>query len=525
MKSTEFSKDLYLSKSTYCSGIQCSKMLWMKKYKKEEFDESTLDMTVLEAGSQIGDLAMGYFGPFKEIPFGSIPDMIKATEEELKKGTEVICEASFEYQGLFCSVDILINHGNNTVEFYEVKSSKEDDDIKEVYYNDIAYQYYVLTHLGFTVKTANLMRISRTYIRHGDIDLKQLFAVDDVTDIVRGMQDDIHKNIVILADYMANHDKEHEPDTPLSIGCFKPYSCGFFKYCSRRLPCPNLFSIAGNGFNKTRQAEAYDKGIVTFEDVMENCRLTAKQKLQVTHELDKDLAPYIDKKKIKQFLDTLSYPLYFLDFETVMDGVPRFDNSAPYAQIPFQYSLHYINEPGGTIYHKQYLARPGYDPRRELAEQLCKDIPLNVCTTAYHMQFEKGRIKELAELFPDLYDHLMNIHKHLKDLEEPFRKGYYYKREFKGLSSIKVVLPGLFPDDPEMDYRNLEGVHNGGDAIAAYRAMSEMTDQKEIEKKREQLLKYCYKDTYALVGLLYKLYEAVGIDGYLDMNTEHIIEE
>ena len=525
MKSTEFSKDLYLSKSRYCSGIQCAKMLWMKKYKKEEFDESTLDMTVLEAGSQIGDLAMGYFGHFKEIPFGGIPDMIKATEEELKKGTEVICEASFEYQGLFCSVDILINHGNNTVELYEVKSSKEDDNIREVYYNDIAYQFYVLTHLGFTVKTANLMRISRTYIRHGDIDLKQLFVVDDVTDTVRRMQDDLHKSIIILADYMANHDEEHEPDTPLSIGCFKPYSCGFFKYCSRHLPCPNLFNIAGNGFNKTKQVEACNKGIVTFEDVKDNCRLTAKQMLQVTHELDKDLAPYIDKKKIKQFLDTLSYPLYFLDFETVMDGVPRFDNSAPYAQIPFQYSLHYINEPGGTIYHKQYLAWPGYDPRRELAEQLCKDIPLNVCTTAYSMQFEKGRIKELAELFPDLYDHLMNIHRNLKDLEEPFRKGYYYKREFKGRSSIKVVLPGLFPDDPEMDYKNLEGVHNGGDAIAAYRAMSEMTDHKEIEKKREQLLKYCYKDTYAMVGLLYKLYEVVGITDYLDMDSKHIVEK
>lgn len=526
--SNSFSKDLYLSKSRYCSGIQCPKMLWMKKYKKEEFDESTLNQTILDAGSQIGDLAMGYFGSFKEVPFGSLPDMIKATKEELEKGTGVICEASFEYQGLFCSVDILINHGNNTVEFYEVKSSKEDDDIKEVYYNDIAYQYYVLTHLGFTVKTANLMRISKTYIRHGDIDLKQLFAVDDVTDTVLEMQSDLHDNIVFLSDYMATHDKDHEPDTPLSIGCFRPYPCGFFKYCSRNLPCPNVFNVAGvfgKGFNKKQQAEAYNKGIVTFEDVKDNCRLTAKQMLQITYELDKDLAPYINEKKIKQFLDTLSYPLFFLDFETVMEGVPRFDNSAPYSQIPFQYSLHYINEPGGTIYHKQYLAWPGYDPRRELAEQLCKDIPLNVCTTAYHMQFEKGRIKEMAELFPDLYDHLMNIHDHIKDLEDPFRQGHYYKREFKGRSSIKVVLPGLFPEDPEMDYRNLEGVHNGGDAIAAYRAMSEMTDQKEIERKRDQLLKYCYKDTYAMVGLLYKLYEAVGITDYLDMNPERIIEE
>ena len=528
MKGPGFSKDLYLSKSRYCSGVQCPKMLWMKKYRNDDFDKSVLNTTIIEAGNQIGDLAMGYFGPFTEIPFGNLPDMKKATAAEIEKGTHVICEASFEYDGLFCSVDILINHGDNEIDFYEVKSSKEHDDIKEVYYNDIAYQYYLLTKMGFKVRTANLMRISGTYVRHGDIDIRQLFVFDDVTSTVQGMQNIIHDNIVFLTKYMRDHGKDNEPCTPLSAGCFKPYPCGFFKYCSRNLPSPNVFDVGGvfgKGFNKTQQLDAYKDGKVSFEDIKDNRQLTAKQRLQVQHELNKDEKPYINERNIKRFLDNLTYPLYFLDFETVMDGVPRFDNSSPYAQIPFQYSLHYINEPGGTIYHKQYLAWPGYDPRRELAEQLCKDIPLDVCTTAYHMQFEKGRISELASMFPDLSDHLMNIYKNIKDLEDPFRKGDYYKREFVGRSSIKVVLPGLFPDDPEMDYHNLEGVHNGGDAIAAYRAMSEMTDKAEIERTRDQLLKYCYKDTYAMVGLLYKLYEAVGITDYLNLDTSLIIEQ
>ena len=528
MTESVFSKDLYLSKSRYCSGVQCPKMLWMKKYRKDEFDDSVLNKSILEAGSQIGDLAMGYLGGYTEIPFSSnLKDMMRDTEAEIKKGTKVICEASFEYNSLFCSVDILINHGNNEIEFYEVKSSKEHSDIKEVYYNDIAYQYYVLTHLGFKIRTANLMRISSSYVRHGDIDIKQLFKNDDVTRIVVGMQDVIHENIVFMSDYLQKHGKNNEPDTPLSCGCFKPYPCGFFKYCSRNLPKPNVFNVGGvfgKGFNKTQQVEAYSKGQVSFEDIKNNKQLTAKQRLQVQHELNKDEKPYINEKNIRKFLNTLTYPLYFLDFETVMDGVPRFDNSSPYSQIPFQYSLHFVNEPGVTIYHKQYLAWPGYDPRRELAEQLCKDIPLNVCTTAYHMQFEKSRISELADLFPDLHDHLMNIHAHIKDLEDPFRKGDYYKREFVGRSSIKVVLPGLFPDDPEMDYRNLEGVHNGSDAINAYRAMSEMSDKNEIIRTRDQLLKYCYKDTYAMVGLLYKLYEAVGLKNYLNMDTSQIIE-
>ena len=54
------------------------------------------------------------------------------------------------------------------------------------------------------------------------------------------------------------------------------------------------------------------------------------------------------------------------------------------------------------------------DPRRKLAESLVKDIPLDVCTLAYNMKFEKGVIKRLAELYPDLANHLMNIHDNIK---------------------------------------------------------------------------------------------------------------
>ena len=57
--------------------------------------------------------------------------------------------------------------------------------------------------------------------------------------------------------------------------------------------------------------------------------------------------------------------------------------------------------------HREFLGISGEDPRRALAEQLCKDIPLNVCTTAYNKAFECTRLKELAEAFPDLASHLL----------------------------------------------------------------------------------------------------------------------
>ena len=89
---------------------------------------------------------------------------------------------------------------------------------------------------------------------------------------------------------------------------------------------------------------------------------------------------------------------------------------------------------------------------------------MNVCVTAYNKAFECTRLKELAETFPDLAEHLLNIRSNIVDLLVPFQSGYYYNRAMGGSFSIKSVLPAIFPDDPELDYHNLEGVHNGGEA-------------------------------------------------------------
>ena len=125
------------------------------------------------------------------------------------------------------------------------------------------------------------------------------------------------------------------------------------------------------------------------------------------------------------------------------------------------------------------------------------------------MGFEKGRIKALAALYPDLADHLMNIHDHIQDLMIPFRERWYYTRAMQGAYSVKLVLPALFPDDPTLDYHNLEGVHNGGEAMDTFKKMATM-ELEELEIWRQHLLKYCGLDTYAMVKVWEKLSEAVG---------------
>ena len=228
--------------------------------------------------------------------------------------------------------------------------------------------------------------------------------------------------------------------------------------------------------------------------------------MQILYE-ENDLEDFIDKDKIKEFLNTLSYPLYFLDFETYQMPIPLYDNVSPYEQISFQYSLHYMNNDNHLL-HKEFLADAGMDPRRELALRLIKDIPLNVCVLAYNMSFEKNVIKRLANIYPDLSNHLMNIHDNIKDLMIPFKNRYYYNKDMHGSYSIKYVLPALFPDDESLNYHNLDLIHNGSEAMNSFRALENM-DKEESEYTRKRLLEYCKLDTYAMVKIYQKLKEVV----------------
>ena len=488
-----------LSKSRYCNAVQCPKMLWLKTYMPEEFDDSCMNEAVLQTGNEVGDLAMGIFGEYTEVPFGDLKEMMRITEELILQKTPVICEASFSFDGLFCSVDILRNLGRNRVELYEVKSSTS---LHEIYLEDVSYQAMVLTKLGYHVTRACLIHLNKEYVRLGDLDLNELFTTEDLTDIARSRQGIVEEKIAFLKAYMR---KRKEPDQPIGVHCFTPYACGFFSHCTKELPKPNVFDLRNTQLNT--RIRYYEQGLISFADLQSCGNLKKNPAMQVKYELE-DLPDLIQKPAIQQFLDTITYPLYYLDFETFQPAIPLYDCCSPYDQIPFQYSLHYQKKKNGKLYHREYLAKPHEDPRRGLAEQLCRDIPEDVCVLAYNMAFEKARIKEMAGLFPDLAPHLMSIFNNMKDLMIPFQQRAWYNRAMQGSYSIKYVLPALYPDDPELDYHSLEGVHNGHEASDAFKQMHSM-DADTLQEYRRYLLKYCELDTYAMVKLLNRLYEAV----------------
>lgn len=487
-----------LSKSKYTQGIVCEKKLWLSCYKNEE-SEDTGNSSILDNGTKIGELARNLFGKYILIKFDSnFQNMLTETNTYLNNKPNIICEASFSYDGNFCSVDILKND-NDGVEIYEVKSSTE---INDIYIDDISYQTWILKKCGLNVKKSFIIYVNNKYIKNGEFDIKQFFKIEDVSNLIDLKV--VEKNI---KEFKKIINQKTEPKIDLSLACHKPYDCPFFKYCTKKLPKPNVFDIGWN-VHFDKKIDMYRRHNISFEEIFNNETVNKKATEQIKFALN-NTKPKINKESIKELLNSFTYPLYFLDFESFQPCIPTIDGTRPNQQICFQYSLHYYLKENGKLYHKEYLSDDyNGNPMYGLCEKLCEDIPINSCVVVYNKGFECTRLTEMANLFPEFKEHLLNIRDNIVDLMTPFINQDYYIKEFGGRWSIKVVLPALFPNDSSLDYHNLEQVHKGDEASNAFLSLPSMPKEEQIIL-RDNMLKYCKLDTYAMIKIYEKLKEVI----------------
>ena len=485
--------NLSLSKSSFIRGLQCHKSLYLYKHQPELRDEiSALQQALFQSGTDVGIYAQKLFPGGVAIPFGkgTLSKQLSLTKSEIEKGTNTLYEAAFVHDNVFVKVDIL-HKGKMGWELYEVKSSTGE---KDVYLDDVAIQYYVLKGAGLPVSKAFLVHINNKYVRKGKIDVKKLFEIIDCTKRVKNKQDSVKKEL-------AKQKKMLEGDIPeIDIGkyCSAPYNCDFQGHCWQHIPENSIFDLRGHGVNKF---DLYKQGIVHLKDVPADS-LNRNQGIQANATLKKKNV--IDKDKIKKFIESLWYPLYFLDFETFDCAIPPYDNLRPYQKVPFQYSLDYLEKKGGKIGHYEYLAPPNTDPREEIITRLIKEIPQDACVLAYNMSFEKGVLKQLAEWFPKYKGKIDRIISNIRDLAAPFRSKDYYHYKMNGSFSMKIVLPILVP---ELSYDDMD-ICEGGMASEAYLKMCQSPDSTENEQIRKALLEYCGLDTLGMVRILEKLGKA-----------------
>ena len=495
-----------LSKTLYVKGKNCEKLLWLNKHNKAVLTPPNADTKArLDQGNAVGGLACSLFPGGREIPFDgkTFNQKIALTREWLRMDIETIFEATFEFDGVLVMVDCLDrSSGGGWFIVHEVKSSTH---VKDSYVQDAALQFYVLRNLGYFVYKIYITILNADYIRGDDLDVEQMFTHVDVTDDVIALQDDIPYYLDRFREILEN---TNEPDVDIGAHCKKPYPCDAIDYCwkqQRSIPEYSVFNVFPMG-RGSKAIQLYQDGVIAVENIPDDMNLTANQQSKVDRW--KAYKTVVDKEAIKNFVRSISYPIYHFDFETMGPAIPEFKGVKPYGKYPFQYSLH-IEQEDGSLEHKEYLATPGKDPREEIAKRMVEDMPRDACVMAYNISFEKSIIRTLADNCPVYADHLMNIHDNFIDLALPFQKGYYWKPEMQGHYGLKYVLPAIVPEMKDA-YPNLDGVHNGGDAMRMFTELGRATNPNEIVKIKTALLEYCKLDTYAMVMILRSLRELVG---------------
>jgi len=492
------SNNPFISKSKYLSGLQCNKLLWYYYNAKDEIPEVDAGtQAIFNQGTLVGKYAQQLFPGGVEIKAEhyEIDKILKETQEALKL-RKPLFEAGFKYKNAFARVDILNPVAQDSWDIIEVKSSTE---VKEVNYHDLALQWYTYQGAGLHVKRCHILHINNEYIRTGDVNPNKLFASEDVTKDVKKLLPDIEIRLEAMARVIA---AKKCPEISIGLHCNDPYSCPLQEKCFELLPTHNPLTLYY--FKKGKAFELINDGVTDILKIDDSIELSDKQKIQIQSLRSKK--EYIDKEGIRSFLETLEYPLYYLDFETIGTAIPLFDDVRPYQQIPFQFSLHFQESPKSKLEHKSYLADGKEDPRPELLKLLKMYLGNEGSIITYNASFEKGRLNESTKVFTSYNEWNQKIQDRIIDLLDPFKAFYYYKYKQEGSASLKSVLPALIGKG----YEGME-IADGGTASNEYLRVTfgEDVTEKEKNKVRNNLEEYCGLDTYAMVEIIEKLRKLV----------------
>jgi hypothetical protein len=487
-----------LSKSSYMRGRQCPKALFLVKHRRELLPAvDPARQMIFDTGTDVGRLAWQRYPGGVDLSAQDHRDhgpAIAATAAALRTAN-VLYEAAFQHAEVLSVMDILVRTATGW-EAIEVKSSAS---VKEPYLEDAALQYHVITSCGVPLERISILYIDTRYVRQGELDVQQLFGLQDITREVLSRQEAVKGTIAALKTMLEDG---REPEQTIGPHCNSPYPCDFKAYCWKDIPAPSVLDLAGRG-GAELGFDLFSRGIVRLEDIPPDEALNERQLHQVA--VHRSGLPSVDAGRISQFLQTLQYPVHCLDFETFAPAIPLFPGCRPYQQLPFQYSLHRIDAPGSEPVHVGFLAEAGPDPRRAFLEQLLAHIGPQGTILAYNRSFEAGVLQDLGRLFPEHAAAVEGLLQRMVDLALPFQKQWYLHPVMQGRYSIKVVLPAVAPGFSHGDLV----VQDGRAAGALFtRLMNATTTTTGTDVLRQHLWDYCTMDTLAMVKLLEALQKA-----------------
>ncbi len=479
-----------LTKSGYLAALQCRRRLWLSAHAPERAaPRDAVAQAVREEGREIGLAARALF-PGGVVVAASAFDQAVARTCELLADERVpaLFEAAFEHGRVRVRADIVERLAGGGFGLREVKAAAN---LRQEHHDDLVIQLQVLRDSGLDVRSVELVYVNDAYERGaGEIDWARFFARRDVTEDVEFLVQDLEKQV---PDLLGLLDAGEEPRVEPSPHCRRPHVCPFLASCRAEQPDDWIGELPG--LRATRFHALRARGVQRIPELRDDAPLDGRQRRAVeAHRRDDGIAT---APELPELLEGAGPPSAYLDFETCAPAIPVFPGTRPFQVIPFQWSLHRLDA-AGALEHSEFLADGRGDPRPEFAARLLGALGGDDTPVLVYSGFEAAVIADLEESLHEFADDLAALRGRLFDLLPVVRAGVY-ARAFAGSFSLKRVGTGLVPG---FGYDDLGAVRNGGEAaLALMRLLQGPRDADERERLRASLLRYCARDTEALVAV------------------------
>ncbi len=220
--------DYILSKSTYIRALQCTKSLYLNKFRPYLRDKlSEEQLAKFARGHVVGKVAQQLFPGGIEVPRPGKSSALK-TQKLIEDGATILYEACFIHNEVIIAIDILIKDqkGWNA---YEVKSSYV---LSETYYNDAALQYGVIVGSGIELISFNLVNRNPELEIPMDVFDPQGYIFTNVTEFCSSQTSEIESRVQNYKEVLT---LEKSPAIQPGLQCMKPYPCDFRGVCWKKL--------------------------------------------------------------------------------------------------------------------------------------------------------------------------------------------------------------------------------------------------------------------------------------------------
>jgi hypothetical protein len=436
-----------LSKSRFLAGLQCPKRLWLQAHRPLPFAEGAAETAKREGRAEI-------------------------VRQARARSPGAAFDAPFQFAGVRVTADVLREDADG----FALEVVKASTRVKGAHVPEVALKAAVLRGAGVPLARAGVLHLDADYVLdEGGLDPARLFRFVEV-----GTELDVEG----LADGMRGTLQAGEPDVAPGAHCFRPHTCPFTDVC---IAPPGPFDL-----RRVPQGEALAKalGVGDARRVPPDASLKELQRRAIdclVHGRE-HVGP-----GLRDALEGVAFPLGFLDFEMCQPPVPRYVGTRVYQALPTQWSLH-VQGPDGSLAHRAFLHDADSDPREPFAVSLL-DALAGVGSVVVYSPYEAMHVRALAAQLPRYGAALLALTDRFVDLLAIVREHYYHPA-FDGSFSIKRVLPALVP---ALAYDDLE-IRDGNAAALLYlRTVDATVPPEERAALRDALLRYCERDTLAMV--------------------------